>query len=326
MTTAEVSRIELPPLSEIDDLGSLKKLPYRDMRGQPTPFIAVDDYGVHERDDAIRALRTKDGGFVVQAAIADCGAITKVHHVVPLAIAARTNEYRGPKLTKSILPERIVKQFELGRGPSQAIIISQRFDPYANPLSDPDIFPANITTTKMHYDSFGDHCMREITPGYDQKSAFVEFTRLYRANRGLRMKTISLESNPQALKEHSSRVVATFMVIANIAVAKWAEANNLPVIYRHFPQNYSPKMEDENHKEGDPIYARYTHDPKNLHFGLSGHPEGSTYTHSSSPLRRGADAFNHAQFHLFWQSEQHDIEPIDIARVAEVAKYINSGI
>lgn len=150
MLTAETSRIELPSLEEIHHLAGLGNLKYKDMTVQPAPFFAVDDFGPHERDDAIRAIKTKSG-FLIQAAIADGGGIAKTAHVLPSAIREKTNEYIGPKLAKSILPKRFVKLFELGQGVSPAIVISQKFDNYAVPVDQPDIYLAEVISTKIYF-------------------------------------------------------------------------------------------------------------------------------------------------------------------------------
>lgn len=285
--------IEIPHYGElISPTTTTQSAEIIDLTTYRLPFFAVDDRNPHEVDDAIRIDRLKNGGFLVESAIADGGQLAGNNELVDEAIRKRHNRYYRDEVTRAILPNECVDRLQLKNGYNHATVIRQKFTKTLEQQGDVEIFPANVKVATMDYKGFGRQCLLEMTKP-DHPAPFVDFLEKFRAERGLKRRAINPDSSPGNIRRHSIRMVGTFMVLANMAFAQWANQNDVPIIYREFPDG-KQRNDDEDYIEGNPIYANYTPDLL-PHHGIAGFDSGILYTHVTSPLRRAADLLNHIQ-------------------------------
>ncbi len=256
------------------------------------PFLAIDPRNPHEIDDAIRVRRHKSGGFLVEVAIADGAQIDPNSQLLQTALKNRNNRYsENGEVTRSILPPSVVWTLELAEGIQRALVITKAFSRDGEPLDGVGLVPALVELQTTDYASF----IRKYfeRPIIDRDTPpIIALDRLIR-NPGQR-KQRELRSLGGELKNkaYGERVVATYMIVANMAVASLMnEERSIPFIYRDF------NADEEDLERGAcrpmPVRAVYTTEP----LGHSGIVRGETplYTHVTSPLRRAADLIDHMQ-------------------------------
>lgn len=250
------------------------------------PFYAIDGPDAHEIDDAIQIIRRK-GGFLVQVAIADGLKLAEYNNssFVEKAISKKHNKYYGDKVTKQILPTGISDALSLKTGENDTLVIRQWFDNYGYTSRPTEIFPATAGIIRTTYEEFGRQSSKTGPLG-----AYFDFYENFRDWNGLRKKSLGqivAQKGPASL---GISLVSSTMVLTNIAVANWADEQQLPIIYRQFSTN--EYADDDISPEIN--YAHYVANPF-PHMGITGHKDGVKYTHVTSPLRRTADLLNHLQ-------------------------------
>jgi len=257
------------------------------------PFYAIDRKNPHEIDDAIRVDRLSDG-FLVRVAMGDGAQVSPHGEIFNSAVIARSNIYvdrKHSRLIRSILPEQAVRELELSRSRhKRALVVSQVFDDSSTPVST-ELTPAYIHVEEYRNHTFGGHFLHRLGEGA-RNIPIVAFASRYRQAHGLPSPDPFVLGGLESAQQFSSRLVSTYMVLANIAFASWAQENEVPILYRTFEGNQGPWDE-----EGGLLTRRaeFTSDPE-LHNGLPiQNQTATTYAQGSSPLRRGVDLVNHTQ-------------------------------
>lgn len=264
-----------------------------DMRdGQP--FYAIDPARPSEIDDAIRVRRRQDGGYVIQAAIADAAQLSEAPDAVDYAIRKRSNTYsRDGRLRRKILPRPVVAELELSDGENRALVISREYSPTLEAHDEVEITPAFVSTVTTRYGTFVHDYMNAEAAGQFH-NPLVGFNHSYRKHHELPLlsaRTMVDEGHPLAV--YGERLVETYMVLTNVAIAHWAAQTGVPILYRNFDREKT--VWDELNEE-KPVGGEYAPESE-VHQGI-GHiiPEAAVgYTHATSPLRRAVDLVNHLQ-------------------------------
>lgn len=276
------------------------------------PFLAIDGPNPHEVDDAIRIDRLRKGGFLVEIAIADGFKLDGEPNssIVGNAVALRHSTYRGDSVIRQMLPTVVTKLVELRPGINDALVIRQKFNADGERQGDADVVESKVRVLPTRYRDFGVELRRDQGPD-DPTNSFLRFYENFRRWRGLKERKIG--DCDTTAEMYAKRIVATSMVVANIAVAEWAKANDLPIIFREF----FPRELDEDTAFGR---ASYTTVPT-PHFGLAGYADGIDYTHVTSPLRRASDLINHLQIGNFLAGTQL---PYDLVALNDISAHLSS--
>lgn len=282
------------------------------------PFMAIDPPGAYEIDDALRVICHRSGAYTVQAAIADGSQLSDTRPLIDRAVHVGASHYQNAGQVEPMLPLPVVRKLELRTGIQKALIISQDFSAETEP-SDPEIFPGWVKVQRTTYHRFGMHCrVNSKSPG---PGNLVGFNRAYRLERQLGYKEAHKLRSLTEMQKFSTKMVQTYMALANMAVAKWAIQADSPLIYRKFDTSDGLWQEQQ---DGSviPLRAEYTPGPA-PHYGFHRFTpdEGVPYTHATSPLRRAADLVNHLLIanHL-WGVELPD----SINNLSGVTAHINS--
>ena len=246
------------------------------------PFYAIDGPDAHEIDDAIQITRRK-GGFLVQVAIADGLKLADDNNssFVDGAILKKQNKYYGDKVTRQIIPQEISNTLSLRTGENDALVIRQWLDDQGGNGRPTEIFSAKVKIIRTTYEEFGQQNAKK-----GPTDTYFDFYRNFRDWRGFKEKTLGRIVEQKGPASLGVRLVSSAMVLANTAVAQWADEQHLPIIYRCFSA--------DEYRDEDAYYAHYIANPF-PHMGIPGHKDGIKYTHVTSPLRRTADLLNHLQ-------------------------------
>lgn len=263
-----------------------------DLTHEP-PFLAIDGPSARAIDDAIRIDRLQKGGFLIQVAIADCAVLGGDENTIHIerAINRKASLYTGKK-TKKVISSKVIDKIGLTGAISDAMIIRQEIGDNGQRLKDIDIFPGKVPIRRLTYSTFGEACLRYNSPRAPTRN-YTNFYRNFRSWCGLEDEPLAEIADTKGINSAGMRIVETSMFLANLAVAEWTQARDIPIIYREFsPYEHG----QEAHRR--PNYANYVANPLPF-YGLPGFKNGVIYTHATSPLRRAADLINHLQIGHF---------------------------
>lgn len=249
------------------------------------PFLAIDPANATEIDDAIRVTRHRSGSFTVEVAIADASQVIGHDQVIDDAVDMRASSYDLP-FTVRMLPKSVTTNLNLEGYTARALVVSRHYTRDLEPADDVSLRPASITVNNVSYQEFGQCSRRAYDP--NQEDPMIQFQRKYRQMHGREYISPRDIGDAETGAKFAYKLVATYMVLANIAVANWAEQCQVPILFRNFdPQEY------ENRDEI--AVGTYSTTP-NTHAGIKSIvAEEATYTHATSPLRRAVDLVNHLQ-------------------------------
>ena len=257
------------------------------------PFLAIDSHHPWEIDDAIRVSYQKSGGFIVEVAIADGSQFHPDDWLAQRAISRRMSNYTRSFVRGSMLPGLVVKELELSdRSPHRALVISEKYSADTQSLGPPEIVPATVVSESLRFKEFGVNYLRHF--GNQARSLpVVAFDRSFRKERQIHYASPAVLGGDADPVDFSSRLVQTYMILANMAAARWCADNNVPILYRRLSKDETVWDEEPTPKEI--VRAKYTPLPgkdKNM-YRYSG--TETSYTHFTSPLRRAVDLINHIQ-------------------------------
>jgi ribonuclease R len=247
------------------------------------PFLAIDPGHASEIDDAIRVSRLRGGSFLVEVAIADGSQLNGQNEVIKQAIDMRSTSYDLPHRVP-MLPAKVTSVLNLQGYTSRAIVVSRRYSKDLEPSETVTIQPASIKVDNTTYARFGLHTKQTIQP--HKENPLIQFQRMYRQMNGRDYISPRNIENPEIGAKFASKLVATYMVLANLAVANWAAQNQVPILYRNFdPTEYERR---------DQALGTYS-TVSGVHTGIREAKRSDAYTHATSPLRRAVDLVNHLQ-------------------------------
>jgi len=248
----------------------------KDLCDPNDPFLAVDNPGAREIDDAIR-IRKQRGGHLLQVAVVDGAQLSERSDLVDSAIEHGDAAYWAPQ-DDPMLPGNVVNQLELRRPnrKHRATVIQRPYDIYGEPAGDTVIIPAyvrtaTITTARLGKILYSDPDMRAARD-------FV-LTQTHRNKPRAADDEIPTGNKAYNTGNHATN---TCMVLANISVAEWMEERGIPSIRRIY---------DGIRRAG---YAATS----GTHTGVRAKRD-VPYTHFTSPLRRPADLIEHLQIGHF---------------------------
>ena len=231
---------------------------------------AIDGPGTRVVDDAISVHNeyTKNGTQVafINTYIADTALIGISNSVFERAKNMGQTIYSGNK-TVHMMPDEVINQLSLGNGGelgSPAIAVKLKIQ--ADRVSILGISRVRVKVSNTDYEQFalfyknGDNTdVNEIVEAYNMVKGNVS---IYGAD------------------VNSHDVVATYMRLTNLSLARYAMINCMPWIYRSKKEGYCNRNNIKQARR-----AHYTHRPR-LHQGIG---KNLVYCHGASPLRRFAD-------------------------------------
>jgi ribonuclease R len=258
-----------------------------DMRDKP--FIAVDPEHAHEVDDAIRVKRHAGGSFTVEVAIADGSQLSNNQKLIDEAIQKRASQYDLPAEPHTIpmLPRHVGLGLGLAGNTARALVVSRYFTRDLDPTNHITITPAEISVLNTTYEEFGLHCQKNRYA--HTEDPIVGFQHHFKYVHGLNYLGPNTIWNAESSKRFSKKLVESYMVMANIAVAKWATDQQLPILFRNFDGTNPWDQEDD---VGLGVYSAQA----GVHHGIRRiTAQDAAYMHATSPLRRAPDLVNHLQ-------------------------------
>jgi exoribonuclease R len=237
---------------------------------EPEIAYAIDGPGARVIDDAIsvRSEIAKNGTHIafINTYIADTALLGVNNSYFDRAKSMGHTVYTGAK-TDHMMPSEVIDQLSLGGGGeegSPAIAIKLKLQ--ANRISILALERVRVNVNKTDYDEFANlysqgavKPINEIVDGYN---------------------LIRGKSNSECNSINAHDVVATYMRLTNLSLARYAMINCIPWIYRSKKRGYY-----NHHDVRQAHRAHYTHRPR-LHQGLG---NNLVYCHGTSPLRRFAD-------------------------------------
>ncbi|HET9946508.1 MAG TPA: RNB domain-containing ribonuclease, partial [Patescibacteria group bacterium] len=269
--------------------------------------LVIDPVGCKDRDDAIWA-EERNGKYAVHVSIADVAHYVRegmaLDHIARLK---GFTHYRDDYTTDPLFPNELSQgKFSLLAGqPRLTMTISVGLSE-AYEIEEVLIRPTYLVSpADLTYEDAAR--MRE-----DPSSEFYQTLLL--ADRISRRIRRSEEPDDHPLRRGTvgeasmHRIIGDFMALANMAVAKYAVENNLPIIYRNFKSSETA---------GEPTYGYYSDLPE-------GHAAmGGVYTHTTAPIRRAPDIFAWRRIKQFLDGQQLPQHAIDSA--GRVARRINAA-
>lgn len=241
---------------------------------EPCRAIAIDPPKTKEVDDAIyvNTAEDDDGHFAnITVYVADAAPIIEHKDLCSRAFDLGFSRYdENPR--RLMLPRFALQQLSLGNKSelgAPAVAIRIRADEAKTALLGIDRVRVRVRPTT--YDGYA----RMINRGNPTAIAIAKNTAMFRDRTRL--------GKPYRYTNDSHKIVADYMLLANMMVAENAQKQGTPWIYRNFTN--SKQARSDRHYQ----YAEYATAPL-PHDCVGGKP----YCHFTSPLRRVVDSVNHA--------------------------------
>ncbi len=310
-------------------------------------FVTIDGETAKDFDDAV-FVQKNDRGYILKVAIADVSNFVRSKTELDAEARYRGTSIYLPDRAIPMLPERLSNDLcSLRPQEDRAVLCCEmQFDPHGSRLST-SIYPATIKSrARLTYTEIWTflgpekkaHPNPKIDPMLRQANHLFEILEGLRVKRGslnLDIPELDFDVNPAgdpvrvffAQRNPAHRLIETFMIAANEAVAEFLAERNLPCLYRihekpdplkierltklfekmklpiQFPKSLTPSafqklLNDLSEEEDAKFYhslilrsmkqAQYS--PSNEgHFGLA----SDSYCHFTSPIRRYPDLFVH---------------------------------
>lgn len=242
-------------------------------------FFAIDADPRGDIDDAIHVSTLEAGGFAVSVAIADGSQLSDRPGIIDQAIAKKTTTYdRQLDVKFPIIPQEITDGLHLSAGVRPALVVNQDFSADMRASAAPEVVLADVSVEKLSFEALAQQAAG--TP----KTPLLEFNNEFRKRHDFPL------TDPEREKRFGDGLIETYMLLANLAVAKWAAQKELPVIYRNMAVR---TIQWSNAYEGEPRDKVLEKDPRIIR--VSNTVEAQRFTRVTSPLRRASDLVNHLQ-------------------------------
>jgi ribonuclease R len=274
------------------------------------PFMAIDPANATEIDDAIRVRRHRSGSFTVEVAIADGSQLATHSQLIQDAVDMRASTYDMP-FSVPMLPSKATGTLNLRGYTSRALVVSRRFSKDLEPADEVSIEPASVSVENTSYEEFGLRSHQNYR--FREEDPLICFQRMYRFIHGRDHISPREIDNAEISKRFANKLVATYMVLANIAVADWSRQRGVPILFRNFdPEEY------ERRDKAVGVYSVLSgvHADIRRQSGL----DSATYTHATSPLRRAVDLVNHLQIGHYLADATL---PYTVADLEELSEHFN---
>jgi len=261
-------------------------------------FAAVDGENISEIDDGFRIRQTRNGGFLLQVAIADGSQVDYESEQLQGAMDAKASIYQGRRVVRSLLDKVVVQQLELRPGPEprRALVVESRFDADAQPIATSDIFPAFVRVDSYSYSRF----VANYLPRHGGKnSPIVQFEETFRNNRadlqpGL---PVALGGSKQNVI-YGNHLNQDCMVLTNLGVAGMAVEAEVPLLHRRFPTAASIWSSGKAVSTDKNLYIVGDHQTPDT---------GVPYARTTSPMHDGVSLANHILLGAYIAEEDPDI-------------------
>ena len=306
--------------------------------------IAIDSATTKDRDDAIAFDSLPGGGYQLHVSIADVGTfLPGLPQVEAYARHRGETEYlrtsNVPMIPPSISEDKLsLAAFELRPALGVTIELDANGDIHDTQLGFQAVSAANMTYDSVAGYLKGDgdspetsekmrglNAMANRLLGLRHEKGAAAF---YLPNKGL---MTDIDGNVVRIRRganHSARlIVQEFMIAANYAVAEYDAHQGIPFLYRNHRFKDGATVEDiaailqQENPDGKAlgsIYERARYSPERIgHAALN----LDAYAHFTSPLRRGADAFNHANVAAHLRGEE---PPYPTNILAGLANHFNT--
>lgn len=264
-----------------------------------TPFWAIDGDRPEELDDAVRVRRGRQGGFIVEVAMADGSQLSDSPETVQEAVAIGPSRY-APH-TPRMLPREVVGQLELAHSKARrALVMRQAYDSDLQPVADVDFKPAIVIAKRIHFATLA----RKFAADSEH---FAPLETVARENGVYTRTKEGMELNAYRATRIGSKTVEFYMQLVNRSFPVWAFERGIPFLSRSFQQ------EDSN-------LAHFTSSTE----GHDGIVPGRRipYTQVTSQLRRPGDLINGLNTGTFFAG--HDYE-YGQTQLDTIAKVLNSN-
>jgi exoribonuclease II len=279
---------EIPSIPNILELADRQRVDLTDV-----PFLAIDAANVHNADDAIFVKRHRNGCFVVMVAIADGLQLADYQDRIPVSIteqpSGNSNFKKKLSLNDAILGSEVSNLTLSGGGKRSVLVIAQDFRADMELGGEPAIFHATAEVEAIDYDQLAVRC--QTSRGHTREKILRAFDSTYKATHNLKPALLSGVQTPDRINIFGNELVQTYMVIANMAAAKWGSENDVPIIYRHF--------RSELHRWGNSIGTIFPAGVRQSREPLPAMPkltaDKTDYAYATSPLWRVVDLINHLQ-------------------------------
>lgn len=260
------------------------------------PFVAVDTRGPNEIDDAIRVKYSRQGGFLLQTAIADGSQLSASPDHVREALEMGESTYRGSRCITSMLPEVTIRQLELtpARSPQRALVIQSRFDANARPTADTEIYPATVRVETYRQAEFATHYLRGRGGANAPIARFSQALRDGRPDLNYDL-PVALDGSKSNIM-YGCEVAQDHMVLANHGITQAAMQRDIPLLYRRYPSVEATWGQGPG-----------TRDRTFYLLGVEAPAEAEIpYARATSPLHEGVSLANHLLFGAFMAGEPLD--------------------
>lgn len=274
--------------------------------------LTIDPDGSRDRDDAIWITKQEDGRCIVDVSIADVA--TYIHEGQALDTIAQLNPsslYNDSGIVYSMFPAVLgEKRLSLLQGQDRlTMTIRMQLSAKAE-LEDVSIFPSFMKSpADLSYAEAADILSHPENELYDVLCLADKVARkLHTKHKTSISEENTVQRRQQRGEDRMHQMVGEFMLLANAAVARFAFAYGIPIIYR----NHKPD------KEGALQANAYYSDISEGH-AATGLPY---YAHVTSPIRRYADVFAWRMIKRFLSGKH--IDRASARRAGRVARRINA--
>jgi hypothetical protein len=198
------------------------------------PFVSIDTCSPYEIDDAIRVKIRRNGGFILQVAIADGAQIPYPSKIATEALDTKASTYVNKRCLVSMLPELAIRQMELipAHNPQRALVVESRFDSYGQAEDDVTVFPGTINVEAYRYSEFASRYLRY---NGGPKAPIARFVETFRSTRDdLQYDLPVAHGGSKTNVQYGSEVTQDCMVLTNLGFTSYCRKQNIPALHRRF--------------------------------------------------------------------------------------------
>lgn len=250
------------------------------------PIDNLEPQIASDRDDGIFVeTEPRDGGYRVHITIADVAAAVPPGSPLAEAIGQRATTVYGPNWHDPQVPLPLENQLSLEHGKERlGLTVTIDLDAHFQPVHT-EFEPVITTSDATSYRGAIERM--ESDPQFQQMEAIADGIQKHYFQPGSAWNDVYRERSMRgrsSSEKKTMEMVATYMLLANSAVARFFEQTQLPFIYRNFDEN------------ADLGHAVYSTQPEG-HAALARSGLRGPYCHFTSPIRRAPDYFNGHMVH-----------------------------